>query len=98
MTIIKKFEPEEHKKKFPKRYIVLTIMSLFMLTLTEIWATNTVIAYGERFEKLSVLEKNLKTENQILENNIAKNSSLNSIASKSAQLGFYANQSIQYIR
>ena len=69
-----------------------------MLTLTEIWATNTVIAYGERFEKLSVLDKNLKTENQILENNIAKNSSLNSIASKSAQLGFYANQSIQYIR
>jgi len=98
MTIIKKFEPIEQKHKPYRKYIVLTIISLFTLTLIEIWVSNTVIAYGEKYEKLSTLEKNLKMENQILENEIAENSSLKTIASKSAELGFSTSQGIQYIR
>lgn len=98
MTIIKTFEIEKEQKRFPKKYIVLMIISLFILTLTEIWVNNTVIAYGDKFEKSSSLEKNLKMENQILENMIAVNSSLNVIASESAKLGFFEHQSIEYIR
>lgn len=97
MNIVKKFEPE-YKRKFPKKYIVLTVISLFSLTLIEIWVSNTVIAYGEKYEKLADLEKNLNMENQILENEIAKNSSLKSIVSKGAELGFSSSPSIQYIR
>ncbi len=96
--IIKKFESEKQKRKFPKKFIILTIISLFTLTLIEIWVSNTVIAYGEKYEKLSVLEKNLKMENQILENEVALNSSLKTIASKSAELGFTPSLGIQYIR
>lgn len=98
MTIIKKFEPEEQKKKFPKKIIGLSLGMLIILTLIEIWVSNTVVVYGEKFEKLASLEKNLLMENQILENEIAKDSSLNNISSKSAQLGFSTLQSIQYIR
>lgn len=98
MTIIKTFDTEEIQKGFPKKYIVLTIVSLLTLTIIEIWASNTVIAYGEKYEKLFAMERNLRIENQILENEIAKNASLNIISSKSAELGFYSNQSIQYIR
>lgn len=98
MTIIKKFEPEEVKKGLPKRYIILTVVSLFILTVIEIWASNTVVTYGEKFENLSALETVLKMENQILENEIAQQSSLISIASKSAELGFSKLSSIQYIR
>lgn len=98
MTIIKKFEPEEPKRKFPKKIIVLTLGILLTLTLVEIWVSNTVVVYGEKFEKLAVLQKNLLIENQILENEIAKDSSLHNISSKSAQLGFSPTQSIQYIR
>lgn len=98
MTIIKKFDPEEQKKKYPKKYIVLTVFALLALTLVEIWVTNTAVAYGGKFEKLTEAEKNLMMENQILENQIAKNSSLSNIASKSAQLGFSTSPSIQYIR
>lgn len=98
MTIIKKFEPEENKKKLPKLYIVLTIFGLSFLMLIEIWVNNTMIAYGERFAKLTTAEKNLRMENQILENEIAQNSSFINVASKSAQLGFSAQQSILYIR
>lgn len=98
MTIIKTFEPEEQKNKFPKKYIVLIVLTLFVLTVIEIWASNTVVTYGEKFEKLSALEKALNLENQILQNEIAKYTSLNSVASKSAELGFSKIESIQYIR
>lgn len=98
MTIIKKFEPEEKKSTYPKKYGALIILILFVLVVIEIWASNTVVTYGERLESLSKLSKNMQIENQVLENEIAKNSSLTSIASKSAQLGFLKTESIQYIR
>ncbi|MBI2599940.1 hypothetical protein HYW43_03405 [Candidatus Daviesbacteria bacterium] len=98
MTIIKTFEPEETKRKLPKLYIILAIIGLSALMLIEIWVNNTMIAYGERFEKLTTAEKNLRMENQILENEIAKRSSYINIASESAELGFSSGQSILYIR
>lgn len=98
MTIIKKFEPEEHKKKFPKKYIAAVVFVLLSLTLVEIWVSNTAVAYGEKFENLTQVEKNLMMENQILENQIAQNAALINIATKSAQLGFSYNPDIQYIR
>lgn len=97
MTIIKTFDTQD-QNKFPKRYLVLTVLGLFILTLIEIWASNTVVAFGEKLEKLSALEKNLQMENQILENEIAEVSSLKSVASSSAALGFSKSENIQYIR
>ena len=98
MTIIKKFEPEKEKKGFSKKYISLVTVCLFVLMLIEIWVSNSVVTYGEKLEKLSSLAKTLNLENQILENEIAGRRSLNSVASKSAELGFSEPQSIQYIR
>lgn len=98
MTIIKTFDTQDSAKRFPKKYTFLALACLLALTLVEIWASNTAVAFGEKYEKLSSLEKNLKMENQILENNIAENSSLKTVASKSAELGFSRHESIQYIR
>lgn len=98
MTIIKKFEPVETKKRLSKKYLILVLIGIITLILVQIGVSNNVIAYGEKYDKLSVLEKSLSTENQILENEIAKYSSLKEIASKSAQLGFSTSQNIQYIR
>lgn len=81
-----------------KKYSILVGLCIFGLILIEIRASNTVIAYSEKFEKLSNLEKSLKIENQILENEIASNASLKVISSKSAALGFSPKISIQYIR
>lgn len=98
MTIIKKFEPVEQIKGFSKKYIGLVIAGFFFLMLVEIWANNNVVTYGEKLQQLSSLSKSLSTENQILENEIAKQESLNKIASKSGELGFSSPESIQYIR
>lgn len=76
----------------------MTIIGLSSLMLIEIWVNNTMIAYGERFAKLTTAEKNLRMENQILENEIARKSSFINIASESSRLGFSSGQSILYIR
>ena len=98
MTIIKKFEPEQQKTTYPKKYIALVVASLLVLVLAEIWASNTVADYGGKLEKLSQLKQSLTLENQILENEIAKSQALKNVASRSAELGFIASDSIQYIR
>ena len=98
MTIIKKFEPEQPKNGFSKRLIVSIAGCLMVLVLSQIWVSNTLVTYGEKFEKLSQLQESLKTENQILENEIATKTSLTTLATKSAELGFSKLESIQYIR
>lgn len=98
MTIIKTFELEEAKKSFSKKYIGFVVVCFSLLMLLEIWVSNSVVMYGEKFEKLSLLQKSLNLENQVLENEIAKKEALSNIASKSAELGFLRPESIQYIR
>ncbi len=98
MTIIKKFEPELPKNGFSKKLVISIGACLFVLILAEIWVSNTVVSYGDQFEKLSSLQGELNTENQILENEIAKKSSIINVATKSGELGFSRGKSIQYIR
>lgn len=99
MTIIKKFDTEEVKpNKFSKKYIVLSMFGLLSLVMLEIWVSNSTITFGEKFESLQSIRKHLVLENQILENQIAKDSSLTSVASSSASLGFSKPVSIEYIR
>lgn len=98
MTIIQKFEPEEPQNRVPKKYISLVLGGLLVLVLVEIWVSNNMVAYGDKLKKLSDLSKIVHMENQILENEIAKNKSLQNISSKSGELGFSAPESIQYIR
>lgn len=98
MTIIKKFETAEPKKDFGKKYISLIAVCLFVLVFFQIWTSNSVVTYGEKLENLLTLQRTLNLENQILENKIAKQEALSSVASKSAELGFSEPESIQYIR
>ncbi len=98
MTIIKKFDTQQPQKGFGKKYIGLIAAILFVLMLMQIWVNNSVVEYGEKLQKLSSLSKTLSMENQILENEIAKEQSLANVASKSAELGFFQPESIQYIR
>lgn len=98
MTIIKKFDPEVVNKKFPRKYLVLIAAGIFFLLLIEIWAVNNASTYGKKFDEMSALGGVLRMENQILENEIARESALTSLATRAAELGFLKPQSIQYIR
>ncbi len=98
MTIIKKFDPDETEQKFPKLMVGLVSIFLLILVLIEIWVNNTTVSFGAEFKKMAALEDVLLMENQLLENEIAKHSSLLNISSKSAELGFTTPRGIQYIR
>lgn len=98
MTIIKTFNPVEPNKEFSKKYIALVTAGFLVLVSAEIWANNNVVTYGGKLERISVLTKTVSLENQILENEIAARGALRNVASKSAELGFFEPESIQYIR
>lgn len=98
MTIIHKFEPEkEEKKNFPK-ITVIFIVVLTILGILEIWVSHTLASYGQKFESMEKLKTTLSLENKILENEIAKLSTLSEIATQSASLGLGRAREIQYIR
>ena len=52
MTIIKKFEPEQPKNNYSRKFISLAALVFFILILIQIWVSNTVVSYGEKFNKL----------------------------------------------
>lgn len=97
MTIIKQFETQE-KPKYSKKYIFIVSIGLVSLIVMQIWANNTVASFGNKFEKVSDLQQNLILENKILENDIARYSALNYVASQSAILGFTKPKSVEYLR
>lgn len=75
------------------------IIGLFItaLVVVEIWVSHSVVTYGERYKEIEALQKTLENENQILENQIDKLSSLSLVASRSGSLGLKAPKEIQYI-
>ncbi|MBI4036733.1 hypothetical protein HY386_02565 [Candidatus Daviesbacteria bacterium] len=100
MTIIKKFDTSEYQENSwrKSKYWIPFGALLVSLTLAEIWANNTMVTYGERFETMSRIQNTLQMENQLLENEIAKQTALSNVASESAAFGFSKSESIQYIR
>lgn len=98
MTIIRQFESQkvDNSLKLKKVSIILTICMIFLI-LVEIWMNNRQVVYGGKFEEMSRLQQSLKLENQILENEIAKEASLINIASKSASLGFSKPKKVSYL-
>lgn len=101
MTIIKTFEPEEEKGKSlwgTRTFASVFGFFLFFLIVAEIWVANTMANFGERFDEINKLQSSLEQENQLLENEISKYSSLLNIATSSAALGLIEGKSIKYIR
>ncbi len=99
MTIIKKFEVvDQPKRKISKKIYIPLGICLTALIVMEIWINNMMISYSDKLQNISTLERALKMENQILENQVARYSSLYNLATESAKLGFSWGEKIQYIR
>lgn len=81
-----------------KRFVLIAATSLLGLIVIEIWVIHTLSSFGEKVKKIEELQKNLKEENEILENEISRESSLPKIASSSASYGLGSPKTVQYIR
>lgn len=79
---------------------IVKIMGVFLIIvfILEIWMVNRLSTYGTKIEQLQEAEVNLKLENQILENQIAQNSSLAQIEERSSLLGFGNTKNLEYIK
>jgi len=80
-----------------KKPIILSVFVLVVLALLQIWANNILVSYGEKFDGIGRLGQSLQLENQILENKVAKFSSLDSIATASSALGLMPTKDVQYL-
>lgn len=100
MNLTHKFdsETEEGFNFKTRRFMLLSASSLLALIVIEIWVIHTLSSFGEKVKKIEELQKNLKEENEILENEISRESSLPKIASSSASYGLESPKTVQYIR
>jgi len=98
MTITKKIELEEKENNWrSNKALILGGFVLTVLAILQIWANNTLVTYGDKFDKIRQLEASVLLENQVLENDIAKLISLGSVATASNLLGLAEAKSIQYL-
>ena len=76
----------------------MALLSLLILGIAEVWINNTMATFGTKYENISSLQQSIKTENQILEDELALQLSLANIATKSSVLGFSRPKDVQYLR
>lgn len=85
--------------KNPKGKItfLLAFLVICVLAVVQILVANRLVAQGDLIKKCETEAYWLKEENQRMENEIIKLSSLTSIASRSAELAFKKETSVLYL-
>lgn len=77
-------------------YFLLAVFVVFAVV--EIWAVNRLSSFGDKISSLETTKEQLMLENQILENDIADNASLNRISGLADQTGLKKMSQIEYIK
>ncbi len=72
------------------------VVVLFLIVL-EVWAVNRLATFGLQISKLERTKSDLRLENQVLRNKIAKKASLSQIEILSKNLGFVGIKTLQYV-
>ncbi|KKR81428.1 MAG: hypothetical protein UU73_C0001G0092 [Candidatus Daviesbacteria bacterium GW2011_GWA1_41_61] len=93
-----KQEEERRPRKRVVKFIRLGAVILLAVLFLEIWAVNRLSTYGDKIQDIKSAKMALDLENQVLENQIAQQSSLASIETKAVSLGFTAVKSWQYLK
>ena len=96
MTIIKNFDTQK-QSLISTKYTILAVVFIGFLVILKIWVNNIFSSYGEKLDNTTRLQNALILENLVLENEVAKASSLHVVVTESQQLGFSGPKSIEYI-
>lgn len=93
---------EEERYLLPKalkrRVLTALVIILLFVVVLEVWATNALVTYGDKVTKMESSIRQLKVENQVLENRVAQKASLNKLKNHAVQLGFEKIKGIDYIQ
>lgn len=94
MKLLKFFETESI---FRRKILLFVTLLIFLFSILEIWVVNRLATFGEQINKLSITKSNLELENQMMQNQIARLSSLHEIEKEAINLGFEKIRNIEYI-
>lgn len=95
MSILKKLETDSLVRK---KIIILTLVTITLVAILEIWSVNRLSTYGEEINKLEKTRLALNLENQLIQNEIAKYSALIEIEDYAKFLGFERIHNLEYFK
>lgn len=95
MSIVKSFKSTFSIKR---KFVILLALVLIPLVILEIWSLNRLSTFGDQINKLEKTKQSLLLENQLLENQISKYSSLLEIEEKSKYYGFDKSPEVEYLK
>lgn len=78
----------------------LKVMGAFcvIVFILEIWMVNRLSNDGQKIAEIKVTQAKLELDNQVLENTIAENSSINVLEQKVSPLGFNTTKNFLYLK
>lgn len=80
-----------------RKVLIVFSFILLLFMILEIWASNRLSTFGEKISQLNAAQENLSLENQLLQDQIAAQSSLNRVSKYSPYLGLQDIKSVKYI-
>lgn len=80
-----------------KKILIFLGLILLIVAVLEIWSVNRLATFGEQINKLERSKAALKLENKLLENEIAKYSSLSEAQKYAPHLGFENTKKVEYL-
>lgn len=96
MKRLKQSEEKTPKKTLKVIRIGVVIVAVFLFL--EIWLVNNLSTFGGKIQQIKNAQAVVKLENQVLENRIAKNTSLNNVEEEAARLGFGSAKNLVYLK
>lgn len=94
--ILKQAENRPRKRVF--KMVWVFTMVILLVIFAEVLVVNRLSTFGSKIQQIKDSQANLRLENQVLENEIAKHSSLLSVESSSSKLGFESVKNLEYIK
>lgn len=80
-----------------KRILISLVIALLTLIILEIWSVNRLATFGADLSKIEQARQDLTIENQILEDQIAKASSLQEVSKDAQVIGFGNFSNFSYL-
>lgn len=80
-----------------KKFIITLLLLLIPFVVLEIWSLNRLSTLGEQINTLEKTKQALILENQLLENEISKYSSLKEVSKKATLFGFEKSNNIEFL-
>lgn len=80
-----------------KKAAILIVFAVLGGIVLEIWVTNRLVTYGEKIAEIQNAGAKLRMENQVLQNQISEQASLNQMKKYASGLGFRSGGKVEYI-